>query len=228
MQRFAFVQAAGKLKRQMFMTRRTLFKLMALFSLAGPAIIKALANPGSSIAPVRGPYLPACFPNWDKAVDGLENASQWGLAIERSRLPKGMVAPHVGQVWVAVRDCEVHWRVAVPLPREPGETTRFLEQYGAMHHPVPGRHVFGLHGRVHLREGEQIIVLGVDDGEKPLRVTFRPVRYDALEESIVPADIRRIPGYLGYELCLKTARTFADFRKDTFFNEAFELVAEAA
>lgn len=86
-------------------------------------------------------------------------------------------------------------------------------------------------GIAHLRQGERIRVLGVDDARKPLRVTFQPVRYEELHEGIVPEDIRSAPGYLGYELSAKTARTIADFQKGqcpTYFNEVFRLVEDAA
>ena len=39
-----------------------------------------------------------------------------------------------------------------------------------------------------------------------------------------------MPGYLGYELCLKTARTIGDFGEDTcqtYFDEAFKLLEDA-
>src|SRR5262245_6266443 len=92
------------------MTRRTLFKFLAMIPLVGPTIAKAMVK--SNFKPSIGykHYLPECFPKWDRAVDGLEPAGQWAIEIERARLPADMVFPRVGQVWEAARDCEVTFR----------------------------------------------------------------------------------------------------------------------
>jgi hypothetical protein len=70
----------------------------------------------------------------------------------------------------------------------------------------------------------------VDDPSKPLRVTFQPIRYQELHAGTVPEDIRKPPGYFGYEMSLKSAKTLADFVKEAgqaYFNEAFGLVEDA-
>jgi hypothetical protein len=67
-------------------------------------------------------------------------------------------------------------------------------------------------------------------GGSPGLHSYQPVRYQELHAGIVPEDVRRTQGYLGYELSVKTAKTIADFTKEqfpTFFNEAFTLVADA-
>jgi hypothetical protein len=114
----------------------------------------------------------------------------------------------VGQVWEALRDCEVAFRPlgAVPLP-------------------------FKLGGTARLRAGEKIRILGLDHPDKPFNVCFQPLRYSELHADIVPDEIRLKPGYADYDLSVKTAKTIADFSKDapqTFLNEAFRLVEEVA
>lgn len=64
-------------------------------------------------------------------------------------------------------------------------------------------------------------------------VNFRPLRYHELHESIVPEQTRRILGYEGYRLQVKTAKTVSDLCMthgpgQTFFNEAFRLVVDVA
>ena len=80
-----------------------------------------------------------------------------------------------------------------------------------------------------LGSGERVRVLGLDELNKPLHVSFQPIRYEELHARIVPEDVRRLPGYVGYELSVKTAKTIADFDKhftQTYFNEAFRLIQD--
>ncbi len=84
-------------------------------------------------------------------------------------------------------------------------------------------------GLAQLQRGERVRILEV--GPKPIVVDFRPLRYHELHESIVPEETRRKPGYQGYTLRVKTAKTIADFREEickTYFNEAFRLVEDVA
>ncbi|MGO8927498.1 MAG: hypothetical protein ACLQU3_11480 [Limisphaerales bacterium] len=200
------------------MSRRTLLKLVALLPWAGPAIAKALANSQYRPGPVHAPYLPAAFPKWNRVIDGLSDAGKWALDIERSRLPDDIAVPRAGQVWATVRDCQVSFRVSISHQVSAADSARFLQDFAR------------LFGVARLRRGERVRILGVDDPNKPLRVTFQPVRCQDLQESIVPEDVRRSRGYVGHELSLKTAKTLPDLGKEpfqTYFNEAFRLVEDA-
>lgn len=205
-------------------TRRTLLKFVALVPLVGPAIAKAVVKSEIKPALVRGPYLPAWFPKWDRAIDGLEEAGKWAIEIERSRLPSGMIVPRVGQVWETLRDCEVAFRPCFSQGQtEIGGASKM--RYG----PVPFRLMLG--GKARLPYGERIRIVGLDDNDRPLHVTFQPLRYAESHAQIVPEEIRRTPGYVGYELSVKSAKTIADFSKEicqTYFNEAFRLVKDLA
>ena len=194
------------------MTRRTLLKLVALLPWAGPAVAKALAKFQVPLGPVYSPYLPAEFPKWNPAVDGLSDVGKWALDIERSRLPRDMVFPRVGQVWVAVRDCQVDLRVSIEQPKSAAAPATLLQYFAR------------LFSVAHLDQGERVRVVELDHPDKPLSVTFQPVRYLELQDGIVPEDTRQSPGYSGYALSLRTARTISCFGKEpcqTYFNEAF-------
>jgi hypothetical protein len=126
------------------MTRRTLLKLVALLPLVGPAVAKALTQSASAVPRVYGPYLPASFPKWNAAVDGLEDAARWALSIERGWLPPGLAFPREGQVWEAIRD------FAIPV--------------WACKHAVKRE-------KVSIKTGERVRVVHVD-GPKPVFVRF--------------------------------------------------------
>jgi hypothetical protein len=232
------------------MTRRTLFKFLALLPFVGPAITKAVVKSDVKPALVRSPYpyLPNFFPKWDTAVDGLEEAGKWALEIERSRLAFDVVFPRVGQVWEAVRDCEVAYRPqgCWQLPAwEKVRDGKAALRPGGWGLPVNGKAMFVmLGGTARLRAGEKIRVVGLDHPDRPLHVCFQPVRYEELHAGIVPDEIRQKPGYAGYELSLKSAKTVSDstfeslhgkhgqafikYAPQTFFIEAFRLVADVA
>lgn len=204
------------------MRRRTLLKLLGLLPWIGPTIAKALTQ--AEPAPVRryGPYLPASFPRWDKAVDGLSDAGIWGANIERTRLPRDFLVPKVGEMWESIRDCEVNFRLRRGQPYRSKAFKEFAGKCGTKTRLL----LFG--GKIQLRQGEQIRIVCVDDLAKPLVVTFEPLRYDELQEVLVPEEMRRMPDYEGYELSVKSARTIAYVSKrDTqaYFIESFKLVA---
>jgi hypothetical protein len=191
------------------MNRRTLLKLMALFPLAGPTIVKALAKSESKSMAGYDVYLPSHFPKWDTAIDGLESAGQWAQDLERARLPTDMDFPRGGQIWEAIRDCEVHFHPC--YSKKPTESGHALAMFG---------------GQTRLAQGEKVVIVGSED-PKPLYIRFSLVRNRELEESIVTEEMRRLPGYQGYELQAKTVRTISDFdnrKRQTYFHEAFRLV----
>jgi hypothetical protein len=86
-------------------------------------------------------------------------------------------------------------------------------------------------GKARLRAGEKIRILGLEHPDKPLHVCFQPLRYSELHADIVPDEFRLKPGYTGYDLSVKTAKTLPTSAKlppQTFLNEAFRLVEDVA
>ncbi len=139
-------------------------------------------------------------PKWDRGIDGPEDAWKWAADYERSLLPGDIIFPHAGQIWEAVRDCEVNFIALIPKTILPG-------------------------GRTRLEERERVRIL--TDDPKPIHVTFQPVRYHELHPSIVPQDIRNRPGYLYYWLSLRIARTPSCLHEEPgFFHEIFRLVED--
>lgn len=139
------------------------------------------------------------LPKWNKATDDLDSADFLRRAqdCERSLLPRDMTFPRTGQVWEALRDCKVHVRKWMIGPKGP---VRWLD--------------------AHLRQRERVLILTLND-PKPLEVTFVPVRYEELHQSIAPQS-------LGYELWLTTARILRGVGYETgYFSELFHLVENA-
>ena len=197
------------------MTRRSLLKVLALFPVVGPAIAKVLVRADSKSALGFMPYLPATFPKWDRALDGLEDPGNWAIGMERLRLPSTLVIPRVGEVWEAARDCEVTFVPCTLGKLSVGALSAFCM----------------LGGTAGLRQGEKIRIVGLDHPAKPLRVSFKPLRYAELHAALVPEEVRVMPGYAGYQLSVKTAKTLPDFSRalpETFFNEVFRFVEPAA
>jgi hypothetical protein len=210
------------------MNRRTLLKFLALLPVVGPTMAKAFTRPSPKPALACGPYIPAFFPKWNETTDGLEDAGRWSLAVQRSFLPRDIRFPKVGQVWAAVRDCPVGFRARIDFRGEQDEAERLLKAFGGRF-LLADRHLVVFPGIGQLREGERVRILSLDDADKPLQIGFQPVRCQDLEANIVPEEVRNTPGYIDYELSLKTAKTAADFAKDecpTYFNEAFRLVED--
>jgi len=202
------------------MTRRTLLKMVALIPLAGPTIAKALAKSECRPAVVSRCF-PSHFPKWDKTLDGLESAGKWAMDIERSQLPRSVVFPRAGQIWEAVRDCEVSFHPCIAFPESHDSEDLLRLQTIA---PI----VLGQGAQ--LRQGERIRILETND-PKPIFVICVPVRYDELHDKIVPVELRKFPGYLGYKLHVKTAKTIVDLCQGNCqpcLNEAFRLVRDAA
>jgi hypothetical protein len=173
--------------------------------------------------------IPAHFPKWNKTIDGLEDAALWVLDYERSRLPANTVFPRMGQVWEPVRDCQVSFRACIRLRRPKTNSSGLLKGFGLMFEPAE-KDLSMRGGRTLLSQGEKVRILDIDP-DKPVFVNFLPLRYQELHATLVPEHIRGLPGYNGYELFVKTAKTTFDFGREichTYFNEAFQLVEDVA
>ena len=204
------------------MTRRTLLKLAAMLPFAGPLLAKVLAQPAGKPPTCSLPYLPAHFPKWNRAVDGLEDAGNWALDLEWSRICAEAVLPIEGQIWEAVRDCEVP--LLASISRAPISAINF-----AGLSPAEINLPLGF-GTARLCLGERVRI--VESGPKPVTIHFVPVRYEQLHDNLVPPQLRHAPGYSGYTLQLKLARTVSDLCKvgsasRIFFSETFTLVPSA-
>ncbi len=168
------------------------------------------------------------LPKWNTRTDDIDSVDFLRRAqdYERSLLPVGIVFPRVGQVWETIRDCEVPFQVwfsitatNVWLPK----TTSLLS--GLPTPPTKEVQALLPGGKARLAQGERVRIRSVDDPGRPLQVTFVPLRYDELYETIVPADQRRSSSH--YVLVLRTAYTPCCSREEkVYFNELFRLVED--
>ncbi len=199
--------------------------MLAMLPVLGPAIVKAAT---ASKARLRYlPFVPSEFPKWDRATDGLESGWKWAADLERSSLPRDLVFPQTGQVWEAVRDCEVSFQTSIPFARQPPTVGVAMPFSTRLEIEAFMKYAFGT---TRLHRGERVRVLDVGE-PKPLQVDFVPVRYEELEAEMIPEETRRLTGYNGYVLHLRTARTIGDFKKDNpqiYFTEAFRIIRHAA
>lgn len=148
-------------------------------------------------------------PKWDRAVDGLDlrDCMRRAREFERSRLPSGIVFPREGQIWRAVRDCEI------------GFMAWFMKAPDLQRGQAP----FFPCGIARLSRGEEVRILALDD-PRPLTVSFVPVCYAELQEDLVPEHVRRLPGYSHYQLTAPTARTFGIEKRTDYFTDCFQLM----
>jgi hypothetical protein len=72
-------------------------------------------------------------------------------------------------------------------------------------------------GSGRLNAGERVCVMTETTDPEPIAVSFLPVRYDELHDSLVPPDIRDTPRYKKYTLSVPTG----------YFHEHFRLIEEA-
>ncbi len=63
-----------------------------------------------------------------------------------------------------------------------------------------------------LTAGERVRIMTGTTEPQPTFVSFLPVRYDELHDSLVPSDIRDTPRYKKYTLSVKTGYFFEHFR----------------
>jgi hypothetical protein len=161
------------------------------------------------------------LPKWNKATDDIDANDLFALAQaqERSLLPPALTFPRTGQVWEAVRECEIGYVTsfnfdALKLGWVPGR--RGPEQL------VPPAYC----GRARLLGGERVRVVWAED-PKPLTIWFQPVRYHELHEQIVPAETRAAPQYFGYRLTLPTAPTSRWLHPASeYFTEVFRRIED--
>jgi hypothetical protein len=171
---------------------------------------------------------------WDKTHDGLDAGEfcRWMVDYELSHLPPDTIFPRPGQIWEASRDCEVSYEACpgcqgprYSLLRLPSGETVTLTASGKAFLPF---------GTARLQKGEKVCVLERADltgfaGPKPLAVNLQPLRYEEMEESIVPQELRARPGYRGYRLYIRTARPQCClFPVKAYLNEDFRLVEDVA
>lgn len=101
--------------------------------------------------------------------------------------------PREGQIWEAIDVCDAHIQYLFTAPI-----------------------TFSGSGR--LAAGEQVCITTKMTDPQPMDVSFVPVRYDELHESLVPMDIRDTPRYKKYTLSVKTE----------YFHEHFRLIEDVA
>ena len=178
----------------------TLAAVSLALSGASTAVRAALAHV-SALRPRRRPIILFPLPKWNRTTDDIDTRDLFHRLqdCQRSLLPPDTVFPRAGQIWEAVRDCEVNVSKWIMGPNGP---------------------LAGLSTRI--RTGERVRILTQDD-PKPLRVTFQPVRYGELHESVAPDSLR-------YDLWLSTARSLVPVvgYGGGYFTELFRLVEEAA
>ncbi len=67
-------------------------------------------------------------------------------------------------------------------------------------------------GSCRLAAGERVSIMTETPDPQPIVVSFLPVRYDELHESLVPPDIRDTPRYKKYALSVMTGYFYEHFR----------------
>ena len=171
---------------------------------------------------------------WDEAKDGVDvgDLRRWMLDYEVSHMPPSTIFPCPGQIWETTRDCDVSFEACIAwqgprfskLRLPSGETVTMR----ASRRPVPPLPF----GTARLQKGERVRILDSADipafvGPKPLGATLQPIRYEELETSIVPQEVRQTPGYTSYRLYVRTARpTWCFHVEKTCLNEDFRLVED--
>ena len=162
-------------------------------------------------------------PKWNSKTDDIDSAEllRRSLDHERSLLPASVLFPRIGQTWEAIRDCEVRFQVWFTVSASGGWFPQLMNPpVKKVQSPFAG-------GKVGLKKGERVRIQALDDTNRPLQVTFVPVRYDQIHEVIVPEDEPR--QLSRYVLTLRTAYTaFCSREERTFFHELFRLVEDVA
>ena len=160
------------------------------------------------------------IPKWNSATDDIDANDLFARSqeYEKSLLPPDLTFPRAGQIWETIRDCQVQFMTLFqpPSPRDFGWIS------GQSHNIVAP------FGQARLTQGERVQIEFTNE-TKPLVIWFRPLRYDELQEGIVPAEIRSMPLYCQYRLSLPTAPTSPWLRPGSeFFLTAFRLIEDVA
>lgn len=95
--------------------------------------------------------------------------------------------PREGQIWEVTDGCDVQIQYLFSAPI-----------------------TFSGSGR--LTVGERVRIMTGTSGPHSTAVSFLPVRYDELHDSLVPADVRNTPRYKKYTLSVETGYFFDHFR----------------
>ena len=196
------------------MKRRTflgtaLAAVSVVLTTASVSLRAAAAQVASALKPrPRGVRLPP-IPKWNPATDDIDNGDYLRRCgdYERSFLPSNIVFPRAGQIWEAVRDCEVHALCVWPATGK-GMAVRKPPMVWPM---------------VRLQRGAKVRILELDD-PKPLTIPFVPLAHVELPEISEPPPSE-------YRLSLRTAPTFASLcptDKSSYFCDLFRLVEDAA
>jgi len=163
-------------------------------------------------------------PKWNKTTDDLDsgdfllNFVRWAQDHERSLLPHGVIFPPTGQIWETLRDCEVNFNAFFTGPA-------FEPIWLPGRHPVELTEPFPF-GRARLLRGERVRIEPAG-APKPVVVWFKPLRYQLLQESIVPEGVRKMPRYSHYTLSLRSARASCCLPEEpTYFTEVFRLIED--
>ena len=95
--------------------------------------------------------------------------------------------PRKGQIWEVIDGCDAQIQYLFTAPI-----------------------TFSGSGR--LTAGERVCVMTEPTDPQPVVLSFLPVRYDELHDSLVPPDIRDTPRYKKYMLSVKTGYFYEHFR----------------
>jgi hypothetical protein len=143
---------------------------IAFVSAAASGFGAAVANVCSKVGVVKRRIVLPPIPKWNRETDDIDRGdfARRSADFERSFLPRNLVFPREGQIWEAVRDCEVQGRM--------------LRQQ---------RTVFW--GKVNLRKGDRIRILPLDH-PKPLQVNFQCLAPDRAHHLFYMRMARTVPG----------------------------------
>ena len=95
--------------------------------------------------------------------------------------------PRKGQIWEVIDGCDAHIQYLFTAP-------------------------ITLSGSIKLAAGEQVWVTTEATDPQSVEVSFRPVRYKELHDSLVPADVRETPRYKEYLLSVEAGYFCEHFR----------------
>src|SRR5262245_49027552 len=153
------------------MKRRTFLQAALAIAACAMSVASLTARAAGALAKIgrrqRSMILPP-LPKWSKVTDDIDGADflRRSLDYERSLLPPNLNFPRSGQIWEAVRDCEVPVLGCVIAPKAP------------MSWP-----------KAELRKGERVRILELDH-PKPLQIRFQPLRWQGLQETSAREGLR--------------------------------------